>query len=90
MSAMKHVADAVQEELDARGWTRDQLALHMAAYDYALHRLTLDLMFALKDDPNCTLSPVTDTALCHAFGVSEGTFLRLEQGFKKQVEAGLL
>lgn len=87
---MKHVADAVQEELDARGWTLDQLALHMAAHDYGMHRLTLDMMFALKDDPNCTVGPVTDAALCHAFGISPGFFLRLEQGFKKQVEAGLL
>lgn len=90
VSAMKHVAAAVQEELDARGWTRDALALHMAAYDYGIHRLTLDMMFALTEEPNATIGPETDAALCHAFGISAGFFTRLEQGFKKQVEAGLL
>lgn len=74
-----HPSEFVKEELEARGWTLDDLAMRMATSEWGLIRLTLDMfMLVSPDDANMRIGEDMDRQLCAAFGVSQGFFLRLE------------
>lgn len=87
-----HIADHLQEELRARGWSLDYLALRMAMSSQefkdamAVWRLTLDLTNEVRD-VSCRLGDETAKALGRALGVSPEFLLNLDAAWRKSQEA---
>lgn len=72
-----HPSIFILEECDARGWTRDDLALAMGPReDFGVNRLSIDLYCAVHDR-SCRMGGMVPL-LAHAFGVSEEYFQNLE------------
>lgn len=77
-----HPSEFIAEEMAARGWSRDRLAIEMGG-DAAINRLTLDLYFDLgPDKTNMRLGRSADD-LARAFGVSPDFFRNLEKAWLK-------
>lgn len=77
-----HPSELIQEELDERGWTRDDLALRMGGAT-SLNRLTLDMYFDVgPNEPNLLLGEETSRQLAKAFGVSPKFFLDLHSAWR--------
>lgn len=72
-----HPSVFIQEEMDARGWSRDDLAIRMGG-DFGVARLALDFYFeAGPADPDLLIGDGAEFA--RAFGVSAEFFLNLEK-----------
>jgi hypothetical protein len=86
--AVPHPSEYILEEMAARGWTRDHLALAMCAdradeQEWSIWRLAVDLYFAVgPGDCNLRINP---EAFARAFGVSEQFFVNLEQAWLRSV-----
>lgn len=79
IAKVNHPSVLIREEMDARGWTLDDLATQMVAKrDWGITRLALDIYFACKDEPNCRLGEHMADALAAAFGVDGDFFRNLE------------
>lgn len=70
-----HPSEFLLEELEARGWSLDRLAIEMGG-DAPLNRLALDFWLAVQE-PNCRLGEMSDQ-FAKAFGVSSDLFRNLE------------
>lgn len=78
---MFHPSVFILDELKARGWTLDDLALRMGG-DFSINRLALDLYIAVgPDEPDLLLGDGEDFA--RAFGTSPEFFRNLEAGWRK-------
>jgi plasmid maintenance system antidote protein VapI len=74
-----HPSAIIQEELDARGWSRDRLAVKMGG-DAGLNRLALDMYFEVGPSHTDLLLGDEEAAqLARAFGVSAELFLNLQR-----------
>jgi plasmid maintenance system antidote protein VapI len=74
-----HPSEFVLEEMAARGWTLDDLAIHMGG-DLAVNRLCMELYCEIgPTDRNLLLGAQTSSQLGKAFGTSPGLFLRLHR-----------
>jgi HTH-type transcriptional regulator / antitoxin HigA len=82
-----HPSEFIIEEMEARGWTRDDLALRMGG-DFGINRLSLDFYFEVgPTDPNLLMGDGDDFA--RAFGVSAEFFRNLEAVWRKQQPGAL-
>jgi hypothetical protein len=70
--SLRDAADLIQEEMEERGMSRDQLAMAMAISEAPLYRLTLDFLFDLADEPGMKLGEETAKAIAAAFGMPNG------------------
>ncbi len=74
-----HPSEYIQEELEARGWTRDRLATAMRGEDWGTNRLAIDLYIEVgPTDPGCRLGTMADD-LARAFGTSVELWRNLEK-----------
>ena len=79
-----HPAFFIQEEMNARNWTRDRMAVAMSgteASDPAIMRLELDLYLDVGPSDTRLRLGGTARAIADAFGLSHDFFMRLEQGW---------
>ena len=76
-----HPANFIAEEMEARGWTRDRMAVAMAQHSQdtpPMCRVKLDLYLEVgPTDDRLRLGP-TGHEIDRAFGVSDGMMHRLE------------
>lgn len=80
-----HPSFFIQEELDARGWTLDILAMRMGP-EFGFNRLSLDMYFDVgPTEPNLLLGDVTSKQLGRAFNVSSEFFLKLHQRWRESL-----
>ncbi len=77
-----HVGEYVQDEMDARGWNRDQLADAMCGPkdDWRTTRLCLDLMLEVRES-NMRIGEAADQ-LARAFGTSSALWTRLDEAWR--------
>ena len=81
-----HPSTFIQDELDARGWTRADLANRMGAESCVRNLLVLDMYFEVGPTrTNCRLGEKTDAQIAQAFGISPGFFLRLEAAWLRDM-----
>lgn len=78
----RHLAEILQEEMDERGWTKDDLALRMGPThdDFGINRLALDLFMEVRK-PNVILGAM-DVQFAIAFGVSKEFFNNLHEAWR--------
>ena len=85
---MAHPSVFILDELDERGWTRDELAVRMGG-ESAINRLTLDMYFEVgPTEPSLLLGEETARQLGRAFGVSPQFFLRLHAAWRSGAPCG--
>ncbi len=66
-----HISEMLQEEMDARGWTRDDVYERMG-YD-STDCCTFDLLMDVKDK-NMLMGPREAQSLCDAFSIPDPAF----------------
>lgn len=82
-----HPSELIREEMDARGWDMDMLAMRMSP-EFGITRLTLDMYFEVgPTDPNMRIGGQTAEGLARAFDVSAEYFLNLETAWLKGAES---
>jgi hypothetical protein len=88
-----HPSEYIREEMEARGWSRDQLAYAMVADDdkmseeWPINRLAIDLYFEVgPTNPSMRMGEDAARSYARAFGVSEGLFLNLERSWLQAQE----
>lgn len=75
------VGHFIKEEMDARGWTQEDLARRLGdPFDVAM--CTLELILHVHD-PRVLLGVKTAQALGEAFGVSADLFLNLDKSWRE-------
>ena len=85
--AVPHPSVFIQEEMDARGWSRDLVAMRMSP-EFGLSRLTLDLYLDVGPrKTNMRIGEKTAKAFARAFDVSPDYFLNLEAAWLKGCNA---
>lgn len=73
----------IAEELEARGWTVQELAERMGgAEELDIHHLTLDLLIYIPDDPRQVVGDKTFGKLSMALGVDEGVLRRIDSSYR--------
>ena len=78
-----HPSEFIGEELEARGWTRDILAVRMGG-NASINRLALDMYFEVGPTaPDMGLGSDTAVQLGQAFSVSPSYFLNLEIAWRR-------
>lgn len=83
IAPVEHPTVFIQEELDARGWDRWDLAHHMGGV-IAINKLSLDMYFEVgPDQPDLLLGDETANQLGRAFGVSPEFFLNLHAAWRR-------
>lgn len=75
-----HVGEFIEEELQAREWSRDELARRMGD-DYDKNRLLVDLIMDVRD-VRMNLDSETAGKLAVAFGVSPQFFINLHEQWR--------
>jgi hypothetical protein len=79
-----HPSWFIKEELDARGWSLDDLAARMPG-EFGVNRLSLDFYFEVGPTaPNMIIGKTTAYRLGIAFDVSPDFFLNLESAWRKR------
>lgn len=73
-----HISEFIQDEMDARGWTRDRVALRMGG-DFGINKLALDMLMEIHD-VNVILGQQAND-LSRAFGVSAQYFHNIHNGW---------
>ena len=77
-----HPSVFIQDELDERGWSRDDLAIRMGG-EFGMNRLALDMYFEVgPGEPDLLLGEETALQLARAFDVSPQFFLRLHDAWR--------
>lgn len=76
-----HPSQYIRDELEARGWSLDDLALRMGG-DFGVNRLALDFYFELgPTEPDMRIGLQSAAQLGIAFSVSPALFLNLEKAW---------
>lgn len=79
-----HPSEFIQDELDARGWSLDDLAIRMTGDEAQKNRLALDIYaLAGPENTNCRIGEEMAQSLSSAFGVSTEFFINLENSWLK-------
>ena len=79
ISEASHPSEFIQEELDARGWSLNDLALRMQQDDVRTSRLALDIYFEVgPHKTGCRLGKSMAADIGQAFGVNPQFFINLE------------
>lgn len=76
-----HPATFIQEEMDARNWTRDRMAAAMAMHgkdEPGVCRLKLDLYLDVGPGDDRLRLGETESEICQAFGLCPGFFGHME------------
>ncbi len=82
-----HPSEFIREELKARGWTMDVLAVRMGG-DFGSNRLSLDLYFEVGPNaPNLMLGPETAEQLGKAFRTSADYWRNLHIAWRRSLVA---
>lgn len=85
-----HPSELIRDELTARGWTLDDLALRMAEGDreeFGIDRLALDFYFDMgPDEPSLRLGDHQARMIAAVFGVDADFFINLERAWLAWVE----
>jgi len=72
-----HPSVFIKEEMAARGWTLDMLAMRMGP-EFGVHRLALDCYFEIGPTaPNMMIGEESAKALGRAFGIEPQVFINL-------------
>lgn len=79
---VEHVSVFIADELEARGWTHERLAVEMTKKELATNQLTVGLLLDVQD-PGMILDKETAHKLANAFGVSQDLFLNLDAAWRK-------
>lgn len=79
MQATGHVADLIDEELAARGWTLDDLAERMGP-EFDRNRCALDIL--MLRDRRVKIGDATAGQLAAAFGTSAVLWLHLDRQWR--------
>ena len=83
-----HPSRFIQDELDARGWTRADLANRMGMESCVRNLLVLDMYFEVgPTHTNCRLGEKTDAQITAAFDLSPGFLMRLEEAWLRDMAA---
>lgn len=80
-----HVSEYIREEMEARGWNADVLAVRMgftSQHELEINRLSLDFMLELQD-PDMYLGADLARGLGRAFGVSPLLFARIDETWRR-------
>jgi len=89
--AVPHPSEFIAEELIARGWSADDLALRMSDgtdHDFGVCRVALDFYDEIgPGEPKMYMGDITGGKLGKAFGVSPGYFLALEEKWRAHLLA---
>lgn len=81
-----HPSEFIREEMEARGWSMDMLAMRMSP-EFGITRLSLDMYFAIgPTEPNLRIGEKSARGLARAFGVSPDYFLNIEAAWLKGVQ----
>ena len=76
-----HPSTFIREEMEARGWDEDTLAIHMGG-DFGINRLMIDVYFIVGPErTNCRIGEKMASQLGLAFDVSPQFLLNLEQAW---------
>ncbi|MHC5536846.1 hypothetical protein ACYOEI_01070 [Singulisphaera rosea] len=82
-----HPSVFIKDELEARGWTLDMLAMRMGP-EFGINRLSLDLYIEVgPTEPGMRIGDLSAEALGRAFDVSPEFFLNLEAAWLKGTKA---
>lgn len=73
------VRDAIADEMMARGWTSEDVAIRMPG-DAAVNKCVVDVLLVI-DRPDCALG-ITADRLAVAFGVQPEFFLSIERQYR--------
>lgn len=79
MAAGFHVSEIIQDELNSRGWSLQDLASRMKG-DYATNLLALELLWCVND-VNCHMGRMADD-IADALGVSRGYIKNLDKAWR--------
>ena len=80
-----HLAEHIQEELEARGWSLDDLAFRMCGIDpkeWAVTRLAIEMFMEVRE-ANMGLGDNMAQQLSKAFGPSPEFFLNMHEAWRK-------
>jgi plasmid maintenance system antidote protein VapI len=81
-----HPSHFIAEELKARGWSVNRLAVAMGGDSWNLNRFALDLYFTVgPTNPECRLGAMADD-LADAFGVPPEFFHNMEAAWLRYVD----
>ena len=81
---VSHPSEFIKDELAARGWSLDDLAVRMGG-DFGFNRLILDLyMFVGPNEPGVRMGIDGAAQLALAFDVTSSYFLNLEEMWLKE------
>jgi plasmid maintenance system antidote protein VapI len=75
------VWEYINEELHARRWSKERLAVEMGGDENRNHCL-IDIMCHCKNDKRIMLSKDTADKLAHAFGTSAELWMNLDAAFR--------
>lgn len=75
-----HPSEFIQDELDERGWTLEDIVKYMDG-DYSVNLLTLELLMAIHDD-NIFLDQETAEGIGRAFGTSPQFWINLWDNYR--------
>ena len=79
-----HPSEFIQDELEARGWSIEILAVHMAGFEIEKNKLTLDLYSTIgPEETSMRIGDETAEKLSAAFGISAEFFINLEKSWLK-------
>ena len=91
MTEVPHPSEFIAEEMIARGWSADDLALRMSDgtdYDFGICRLSLDFYDCVgPGEPKMFMGVETAGRLAKAFDVSPEYFLALESQWRRSLPA---
>lgn len=85
--SLRDAADLIQEEMEERGMSRDQLAMAMAISEAPVWRLTLDMVLDLRHEPGMKLGEKTAKAIAAAFGMPNGDKMLLRIAGELELDA---
>ena len=84
-----HVAEYIQEEMDARGWDIGDVAVRMgsqARHDYGVNYLALEMLLSVRDK-NLLMGDEMAEGLSRAFGSSKEFWINLDSTWRRYAPA---
>jgi len=75
-----HLAEFIEEELEARGWKIERLAFEMSKKEIAINQLAIEIFMSVREK-GCLLGEL-DQKLADAFGVSVEFIRNLDKSWR--------
>lgn len=77
--------DFLREEMEARDWGADELALRMGPRkDFGINRLTVDFILFVEPMKGALLGPEASKCLAGAFGTSDDFWMNLDKAWQPE------